>query len=553
MDLSSIMSLDTKSPTPRLGRPDSTVTFNLDEDAALAAFHKNLKRLDVHQEKEYQSWLTEWKVKGLDGETISAEKMIEETVNILNVLLQAASKLDKQAADKGRLLIQPVKAISGQPGGWGNPEFMQIPNLYLALLVDASGSMQSKVQGWTKTQIARVTALVLLESFYKHNLERAKSEKKALPFMLEVGKFDDDTALFISHEQFENADEAEMRWLIYHAIKSFETGGGTEYSQAVQEYINHIASLGISTDYLKSIFVLTDEEVGDTQEEAVRAALQTANANEILTQVVPQGNQTVINKSLDLHGAENSLNPALFEGRLELASLVIVAKVISQFRERFDLVVPGFFAPYVAAVETARSEMRIDPKRLRDITGYQLFKFYTDEDGREFFVYNAGGHYTSWQRAPGGPQVPQGTPAMNEENELILYELISKLWRPNLVFTSINPDNRYFIREAENGKIELFFRESANESWRSLAKWGVNYQAVSEEKGYRGANGVTWETAGTGKVKVSLPDQSEFKIDLPEGASADQIYLEGSGDDTVYLFDASQKRVQVYKKSGKTW
>lgn len=547
-------------------RPAAAGKFDEDDFDELEAVFGTAKELTTAERNELQGWLDE-PMRGINGEEMTVQDIIDLVRKALDALLERVLELQKVSQDGGPLLVNAVKAATGQAGGWGAVVRAGIPNLLISILVDSSGSMGGQATGaWSKTKIAQLTMLILFKSFFAHNQKRKLEGQQFKPLLAEVSDFTTNAQILIPHQKFAETTEPELDYFIYHALKDLERSGGTNYSEAVGRLLSTIAGypLPLDSDVMRMIFVLTDEQVDPGQMETIRGAEDYADSNQMDYMVAPLGTPEEIAEALSLHDARHAIDPAIVEGRLELLPLAIIAAVLKRCEEQ----VSGFHMPSFLQTYAPRAELRmsnqqripIEESRLETIydndgNAYETF-FYYDYEGRNFLVHKAAEGYTTWERGPGGANVPLAAIPMNRTNEDYLYEMISWLFVDNFIYTSVSPDKKWFVREAEDGQVELFFRNESDQPWQSVTKWGWNAQAeeVDGEPGrYRNLNGLQWTTGET-ETQMKLFSETEETVEFREAENPEDIYFERSPDgEKLFGVEIASKRVLIFEREGDVW
>jgi DNA-binding beta-propeller fold protein YncE/WD40 repeat protein len=182
----------------------------------------------------------------------------------------------------GKILKHVVEGTIGE-GAFADRVKARPKPVKVTLLVDKSGSMGEG----NKALWARITLLSLLEVIFNLNEEL---EARGFPLIeFEVGFFDSDDKLQISHGTTSMLPTFHRERVIYDLLKNLEAGGGTRYYESLGRYMTRLAESPESSpdESHRMLMVITDQQVSGGELEDVRGIIEGGRESHVETFIVP--------------------------------------------------------------------------------------------------------------------------------------------------------------------------------------------------------------------------------------------------------------------------
>lgn len=492
----------------------------------------NLKKktgLNAQEYAEYQQWLN-YSIFDEQGRPITVRELINNGTAAIRFLTLPLVGLEIHShLDRGTMLKYVVEAGIGGKGFAVRQTNEALP-VKLSFLLDRSGSMAGD-----SILYAKLTALVFLEILFNHNEER--NAKGFDPIEFEVGLFTFDDSLQLSHDTSTQLSHYQKERLIYDLLKRIEAGGGTNYAESMGRFLLRLQeSPDRRTEKSRRIFIsISDEDVGQSQKDAIAGLILNAEENGTLVLPINVAGTDPL-KAIPVPIHDTRTLPSL--PALSLLAFVNHLAPPGMKLERLD----------------ARSEVRnSNEEPLAPIEGYRHF-FLQEIDGRSFLVFKKGNLELKWERGLGGADVPQVKVPDIDYNEEKILQILQKMYRQGVTYTSYSADGKYFIRLNHNNFIEVFERNREG-VWQSLREVNpLEIPLVSHKPDYfENREGLRWDFNGAnGRMRISQQNGNYVEVEY-EGKLNQQSILFEQGQDRVLVYSLSEQAILVLKKEGDRW
>ncbi len=544
-----------------------------DEEAAA-------KRLGftLEQYREYVNWEKE-EVMGLKGKKMTVKTLIDQTKEFLDALLIPVRKEQEigpfdQGTDLGDDYL--VDAMLGAPAMVDTAKKLPVP-VTLSIIFDRSGSMGWSQDGGQPIKFAKLIAYVFMRALFEHNAEREARGYRDQPIRFEIGLFEEDPKLIVSHASSARTDpkKRSSEKIIYDLVKSLEAGGGTKFSKALAIFKNRLLGnedpLYSSPEAIRALVAVTDEQVNDTQKAEVLGLMEAAEKENANVWVAPVGSAEERARSEGVHGEDRVIKAH----PLTLLAQALAAKLVLEVQEKH----PEIPITHEILSFAGRSEMRsenfgplekiptgtieINKEDPLDKKGKpQFFKYFfiQKRGGREFLVWfdkNDPENSLSWERGPGGPEVPQIKAAVTLSDELFIKRILMSLYRANTIFTSLTPDRQWMVRRPAQDELELSHFDAKTGRWTQVTRSSYETMArVQETKGVYSNGQVWWKAdAGNQSIEISLDGKTWSKAgDFPvNDFSLESAEFQVLNDGRLIYLNASDGTALFLEKQGQIW
>ncbi len=538
----------------------SGVTIDMDEEADAKKWGFTVKEW-----QEYLSWKKE-KVTVARGRKVEVKRLIDETKEFLDALLLPVRKTNEVGPfTEGEALGDDhlVEAAMGQPAMVD--EVKKLPVLMsISIIFDRSGSMGWGTPGSEPIKLAKLIGFVLLEALFEHNEERETRGYRDQPLRFELGLFENDPTLLVSHETTQNTDplKRSSKKIVYDLIKKLEAGGGTSFSDALGAFIEKTKKDDepnyTSPKAIRMLFAVTDEQVSDDQKSEVMGFIEDAKQNRVPVFIVPVGSAAERSAAISVHGEEN----VILAKPLSLLPQAIAAKMVTAVSEIYPAMPISEDVLHFARSEVRGPLEKIETGTFDENGDKRYWKhFYTQKrDGRDYLVWHDAENpdqMLAWERGPGGPQVPRMKIPPTTSNELFIKEILKSLYRADSHFSSVSSDGKWLLRETGSGEMELDQFDVNVGRTTELLRSNSETLARTQFKDNVYSNGTVWWKREVNQegLKLSL-DGKHFE----DFAGADisfeemsQLDFQRISDQKIAVFDHRSGRVYLADKAKADW
>ncbi len=501
--------------------------------------------------REYKGWLGDL-----------GEQQIVGMTDVLWGLMGPDAGTKKVWSQYIGIMKKPVKQVLGQAGMVRKKESMPIP-LKLTLLIDVSGSMTGN-----RMLYAKLTMLMFLEAIFRINEEL---EKRGWPLIeFEIGCYNKDAELFISHETSTEIGEDRKERLIYDAVKALMATGSTDLKKGLGMFVTRLLESpeprGSDKPARRMLATIGDGDVNTQDKEAIREVLASDEENNLTLFGVSVGDADARQSTCDAFGKARAILPQA-EDLSDLPQ-----RVHEKLSDHYELswknmlsglMLPAWWIIMEAAVSAAEIFFRVSdqadqiPEPPLRPTGYRHF-FYQEIAGRDYLVWQREDkqgtiHERRYQRGAGGPYVPQTVTIDDDENEALIREIFKKLHVPDVKYTSYSRDGQYQIRSGGNGEIQLMAR-AASDKWEIQREFAVLKEPPTgvEQAGFKifEQNNLQWRRDALGNIYLCVSEDTWLPIIGQHGDFSEYLEIEYDEKQNAYLvFDSLSRRVVMAGKN----
>ncbi|MCK5493529.1 MAG: hypothetical protein KAJ14_10505, partial [Candidatus Omnitrophica bacterium] len=250
--------------------------------------------LNEEELKEYKGWLD-----------LLGEDLIDSMIEIAKGLVLPAEDVEKFYALYTGILKKPIKGILGGKPFIKRKETKPTP-VKITLLIDRSGSMSGD-----RILYAKLTMMLLLLVLFAVNEELEKNRWPLIEF--EIGSYNADSDLFISHETSTELGEDRKERLIYDAMKRLEASGWTDDKKSLGEFVTRLKEspevAGAEEETKRILFSICDGNVNTSEKEGIRGVLAYGLENYIEVFGVSVGDEEAMQTVLNAFGEERAILP----------------------------------------------------------------------------------------------------------------------------------------------------------------------------------------------------------------------------------------------------
>jgi len=554
LDISGVQSLEDRlksqagadrSPAKQRLRPNENIELG-DHVTEILNNPDMLGGLTPEQYAQLRGW---YKIRlQYHGQEVTVEDLIDDLTQKLEKLaLPAIGTKFETGLLRGPSLYDVVREET-DGRGYGRKVRKEPVPIELALLMDRSGSMGTKMEGnFSAMDMVRISAFILVNAFLNHNKTRGERGFAGSLAKLTIRPFNDDPQVqpLISLSQFSGPGGFSEEKLLYNMWHELTPEGGTHFASTFKNEAEYLLKDATPNDKIaRGLITMSDEQVTDEQKESIIGTARAAEEKGLLTGMVVFGTSTIKDAA-----PEMSIDPmpmTSLPGRF----LDFVVKMVEQK------------SPYAAQLMGHDNAMAVSPIRKQDlklIRGFQRFYTYSNK-GTEYLVFyddkKDPDHPVvyKFERGLGGSNVSKKFIPGTRANEDTILDVLLVGWRPNMPapFAARTSDGQFIVRQVfgqmveisvpgKNGKLSSVHRFDPRTIIPTETE--ANIKIASNKEGLR------WYIEN-GVMQLSRSNGDFLKTGLVSGTPTDQWLLFEHPNGMLFAYDRVIQRVVVMDADG---